>query len=416
MTTIPPRPRLIAFFLPQFHPIAENDRWWGHGFTEWTNVKRARPLFAGHQHPRRPHADRYFDLTDPIEMGMQSQQAREAGIDGFCVYFYWFNGKRLLERPLNILAQMEDGLPYMLSWANESWSRRWDGNERQLLLRQEYHEDTADRIFADMVPYFNDPKYLRQDQKPMLMVHRTDLLPDPALYAQTWRERALDHGFPGIYLIAAETRAGVDPRDWGFDAAAEFPPLTRGRLRNAMLRPPVGLHTRFSGRLLSYRKIAAELQSRPATDFTLHRGVVPAWDNTARRGLSATVVVGHSPQDYNRWLSSALARERRANGAQGMVFVNAWNEWAEGAYLQPDTTYGASYLEATRAAVDGVPYDGPGPSGVVTPRGLATQFHRGHLRALWNAAAASALSRLRGLAGAFQRSTRGQATPMRDSE
>jgi lipopolysaccharide biosynthesis protein len=375
-----PKPRVVAFFLPQFHAIPENDAWWGEGFTEWTNVRKAEPLFHGHDHPRRPAAEYYFDLTDRDELERQSRQAREHGVDAFCVYFYWFNGQRLLERPLELLASLPDPMPYMLSWANENWSRRWDGREHEVLMRQEYSPETAGAIFADFLPHFRRPQYLRRDGRPMLMVHRTDLLPDPAAFAEKWRELARDAGLPGLYLVAAETRAGIDPREWGF---------------NAMLRPPTALDRSFSGRLLSYHRMMREALRRPAEQFVLHRGVMPGWDNTARRGAKATIVVGHSPRDYHHWLGAALKAEAASNGADGVVFVNAWNEWAEGAYLQPDASNGSAYLDATRAAVEGEPYQGPCSDGALNDRALRSLLHRGHQRSLLNTGLASALGVLR---------------------
>lgn len=344
-------PRVIAFFLPQFHEIPENNEWWGEGFTEWTNTRRATALFSGHDQPRTPAGERYFDLSDPAELRRQSEQARANGLDAFCFYYYWFDGKRLLERPLDLYAQMADALPFCVSWANENWTRRWDGKDHEVLVGQRYTEDTAEQIYSDLRQYLTAPHYLRVDGNPVVLVHRADHIPAASGFSTRLRMLAVADGLPGLHLVASETVQGIDPRPLGFNAVAEFPPVGRNGLGNVLLQAPQDLPRDFRGRLLSYGRIARRSASRPAPPFTRYRGVMPGWDNTARRAKSATIYVGHSPARYQWWLEQALAHEERERGERGMVFVNAWNEWAEGAYLQPDSTHGDAYLTATRAAV-----------------------------------------------------------------
>lgn len=340
--------RTIAFYLPQFHTIPENDEWWGEGFTEWTNVRRAAPQFEGHQHPRLAGELGEYDLSDPDVYRRQSELARTAGVDAFCMYFYWFDGRRLLERPVEAWRQDDQLLPYCLSWANESWTRRWDGKERDVLMPQSYAEGFDDQIFDDLLPHFRAPHYLTQDGRPVFLVHRVELVPEPKKFAQKFRDKAMAAGLPGLYLVAAETTPGIQPSAFGFDAVAEFPPVGANTLATAQLRPLSGVSSEFRGRLMSYPRMVKRFLARRDPEFVRHAGVAPGWDNTARRRSSATVYVGASPSRYAAWLAAAHEREERRRGPRGLVFVNAWNEWAEGAYLEPDGLHGSSYIEATR--------------------------------------------------------------------
>lgn len=346
------RPRTVAFYLPQFHTIPENDEWWGSGFTEWTNVIAASRLFAGHAHPRVPTTLGYYDLRDLDVMRSQAVLAQGADVDAFCFYFYWFDGRRLLEEPVDAYRFAGPSFPYCLSWANEAWSRRWDGKKRDVLMPQSYERGFEDRVFASLDLHFTSPHYLRQHGKPILLVHRADDLPDAAAASRRWRQLAERAGHPGLYLVAAETRAGLDPRRIGFDAVAEFPPVGSNTISCAIRRPVADLAPTFAGRLLDYDFLARRFVERSEPPYVRHRGVAPGWDNTARRGHRATVYVGSSPRSYARWLAAARLSEQRARGVDGLVFINAWNEWAEGAYLEPDELFGTRYLEATRWDTD----------------------------------------------------------------
>lgn len=342
-----PRPRTVAFYLPQFHTIPENDEWWGEGFTEWVNVRRAVPQHAGHVHPRSAGELGEYDLSDVKVMHDQATMARANGIDAFCFYFYWFDGKRLLERPLEQFLAAGPDMPFCISWANESWSRRWDGKEHEALITQEYTDLTPERVFDDFLPLLRDPRYLRVNGAAVLLVHRSDHLPSGTRYAETWRRLAEEAGVGPLHLVAAETHPGIDPTVSGFDAAAEFPPVGANTLSAAQILPVKGVAADFRGRLMSYARLARRFQRRSVPPFTRYRGVVPGWDNTARRGAKATIYVGSSPARYHDWLTHARVSEQRLRGDDGLVFVNAWNEWAEGAYLEPDAHHGRSYLDAT---------------------------------------------------------------------
>ena len=343
--------RTVAFYLPQYHRIPENDAWWGEGFTEWTNVRRARPLFPGHAQPRVPGALGYYDLDDPRVAERQAALAREHGVSAFCYYFYWFNGRRLLERPLEaMLARGAPDFPFCVCWANENWSRRWDGGDQGLLMEQRYGPDDSRRLFEAFLRLFADRRYLRVDGRPLLIVYKPQLIPDVVATTRMWRDqaRAADERDP--FLVYCEIGSRTTPEALGFDAAVEFPPHQfQTYWMNATVR---GLAPGFNGLVTSYRALIAQSIERDVADATRLRCVAPGWDNTARLGLRSTVFAGSSPELFGYW-AEAMARDTRARrrGDEQLLFVNAWNEWAEGAYLEPDARTGTQYLEALRDAV-----------------------------------------------------------------
>lgn len=350
---VPHRPLTVAFYLPQYHAIPENDEWWGTGFTEWTNVRKATALFDGHDHPRRPSDLGYYDLTAAGVAARQAELAQANGVDAFCFYYYWFAGKRLLERPVDDYVERGPDFPFCISWANENWTRRWDGQDQSVLIGQDYGEGTAEQVFLDFLPYLRDPRYLRTDGRAVIVVHRVDHLPDAPQFARTWRALAAEHGVGPLQLIAAETKPGIRPAPFGFDAVCEFPPVGSNTLAAAKLAPPAGLDPSFRGRIMSYPRMVDRFMRRPDPGFIRYRGVAPGWDNTARRSNSSTIYMDSSPEGYRRWLQFARASEARRD--HGMVFVNAWNEWAEGSYLEPDETHGMDYLRATRWDAEPLP-------------------------------------------------------------
>src|SRR5215472_3086218 len=217
--------RLIAFYLPQFHPIPENDAWWGEGFTEWSNVKRARPNFVGHLQPHLPAELGYYDLPDANTREAQANLARAYGIHGFCYYYYWFNGRRLLNRPLDEVVQSgRPEFPFCVCWANENWTRRWDGGSEELLVAQEYSPENEQRLIADLLPLFRDPRYTRIDGRPLLLVYRANLRPEPQRATQTFRRAAREAGEAEPYLVMVHLPETPPPGEWGFDADLDFPP------------------------------------------------------------------------------------------------------------------------------------------------------------------------------------------------
>ena len=346
--------RTIAFYLPQYHPIPENDAWWGKDFTEWTNVKKARPNFPGHDQPHIPAELGYYDLRDPQTREAQARLAREHGIDSFCYYYYWFNGKRLLEQPLDaVLSSGRPDFPFCICWANENWTRTWDGKENEVLMAQTHSpEDDADFIDS-LVPYLRDRRYVRIDGRPIILLYEASLLPNPANTARIWREHCAAAGIERIYLAcvhtAADPKRNIDPRVIGFDAAVEFPPLGRGVTTN----PPSPLvNENFVGNCYDYEATAERCLRSITPPYTYFRGVMPAWDNTARRQDTGTIFLGSGPESYRRWLEAAVDWTARQHaGDERLVFINAWNEWGEGNHLEPDRLHGRAYLEATRTVM-----------------------------------------------------------------
>lgn len=343
--------RAIAFYLPQFHPIPENDLWWGNGFTEWTNVVQARPHFKGHSQPHIPGELGFYDLRLAEVRERQAQLARRYQLHGFCYYYYWFNGRRLLERPLEeVLRTGKPDFPFCICWANENWTRRWDGAEHELLVEQ-VHTPTTDSAFIhDVLPIVTDPRYIRVGNKPILLVYRAGLLPDAKRTTETWREEARRAGIPGLHLCAVQSFGLIDPRPLGFDAAVEFPP--HGLAAEDVTESISGDEPPFQGRVYDYRDAVAHALVRPVPEFRRYRGVMSGWDNTPRRGARGTVYAHSSPREYETWLRAAIAEtDATLPPGERLVFINAWNEWAEGAHLEPDQLDGYAYLEATSRAL-----------------------------------------------------------------
>jgi glycosyltransferase involved in cell wall biosynthesis/2-polyprenyl-3-methyl-5-hydroxy-6-metoxy-1,4-benzoquinol methylase len=347
--------RLIAFYLPQFHPIPENDAWWGKGFTEWTNVTKAVPQFQGHYQPRLPDALGYYDLRLKEVQREQIRLAKKYGFYGFCYHHYWFGGKRLLERPFQqVLDDPSLDFPFCICWANENWTRRWDGHDDEVLIGQNHSPEDDIAFIADLEPALRDPRYIRVEGRPLLIVYRAHLLPDPHATADRWRQFCRDRGLPEVYLVAAQTFGHKDPAEVGFDAAVAFPP----HHNPGVIAPVEFYNPEFQGKAFDLPALVSKAESgyEDGSSFDFFPTVMPSWDNEARRPGQGRVFVGASPALYGRWLSSACSA---AMGAQApdkrIVFVNAWNEWAEGAYLEPDRRYGFAYLQATAKVLSSLP-------------------------------------------------------------
>ncbi len=354
-------PRLIAFYLPQYHPIPENDAWWGKGFTDWTNVARARPLFPGHYQPHIPADLGFYDLRLPEVRAAQAELAQQYGVDGFCYYHYWFNGTRLLDRPFQeVLRSGKPALPFCLCWANENWSRRWDGLDHEILLRQEYSAADDLAHIRALLPAFADSRYICVNGRRLLLIYRTSLLPSPKQTAELWRETALKEGGVELYLVRVQNNGeSIDPGAIGFDAAVEFAPEWsaigaprwhhhKGRLLSRLRILP---RAYVAHRIYDYETLVRNLLARPAPDYRLFPCVTPSWDNSPRRQRDATIIRGADPAKYESWLTTALLRScEQQSGDERLVFVNAWNEWGEGNHLEPDLKYGRAYLESTLRA------------------------------------------------------------------
>jgi lipopolysaccharide biosynthesis protein/glycosyltransferase involved in cell wall biosynthesis len=343
--------RVLAFYLPQFYPIPENDRWRGKGFSEWFNVARALPQVEGQHQPRLPGELGFYDLRIDAVHRRQLELAQHYGLGGFCYYFYWFEGKRLLEAPL--LRHLEDlsaTLPFCLYWANENWTRgAEDGGE--VLIAQE-HSPADDLAFIDYVSrYLRDPRYLRVDDRPLLIVSRPSLLPDPRATAQRWRERCRADGVGEILLAFSDAFDHFPPAHMGFDAAIEFAPnpAASSEITTGVRR----LNSQFRGRVYDWRCFIEHSRRYEDLPYLYFRSVNPGWDDEARKPGRSDVFLHASPRGYESWLANALrdAVRRFPKPDHRVVFVNAWNRWAEAAYLEPDARLGYAYLEATRRAL-----------------------------------------------------------------
>jgi hypothetical protein len=341
-------PRVIAFYLPQFHPIPENDAWWGHGFTEWTNSIRTAPRFPGHYQPHLPADLGFYDLRVPEARVAQAELARRYGIGGFCYYHYWFNGRRLLGLPFSeVLATGSPDFPFCLCWANESWTRNWDGGDREVLVAQEYDEEDDLAHIRWLIEAFRDHRYIRVGGRPLLPIYRAQDLPDAPATIDLWRKECSDQGVPEPLFVKFDTHGDAsDPALWGCDAAAEF--LPHGVPDAVRPSIPAGCHP--GNGVFAYEEVAEAYAHRPAPPWVRYSCVLPGWDNSPRQpDGQAFTLHGSDPATYERWLTRSL--ERAAADGREVVFVNAWNEWAEGAHLEPDQRFGRRYLEATRSAV-----------------------------------------------------------------
>lgn len=342
--------KLIAFYLPQYHRIAENNEWWGPGFTEWTNVARGRPNFDGHYQPHIPRDLGFYDLSRVEVMREQAQLAKQFGVHGFCFYYYWFSGRRILETPLDNFLNSDVDMPFCLCWANENWTRTWDGDTKSVLLEQKYDEDDEERLIESLMPFFLDPRYIRVDGKPKMVVYRVNALPNPSDSVAKWRAAAEKFGLPGLHLVVVDFYDIADPREVGADALVEFPPHKFNGPQNIPHPIPRITNSEFSGGIVDYVKMIAQSANREQPDFNLYRGIIPGWDNTARRQNSPTIIVNNSPELFGAWLGylRAYTRKAQASAETSFIFINAWNEWGEGCHLEPDMKWGLSFLEETK--------------------------------------------------------------------
>lgn len=347
-------PKLIPFYLPQFHTIPENDKWWGKGFTEWTNVTKAQPQFIGHYQPRLPDELGFYDLDNTKIFKEQIILAKKYGIYGFCFHYYWFSGgKRLLEKPIfNYLEDKSLNFPFMFCWANEPWSRRWDGSEDEILIDQKFEESDIEKFIEDIMPFLKDKRYIKFDNCPILIVYRPHFFSQNMMLkmSEIWREYVKKEGFDDLYLL--HTRTGgfeSNSSDWGFNGELEFPPNNisyRYTLNNEKIINP-----NFKGKIFDFKKIIIKNFINVQVNENVYKTVTPSWDNTARRNDNGHIYHKSSPNFYKKWLINAIKKTEEIHPDNKIIFINAWNEWAEGAYLEPDKKYGFAYLEATLDAL-----------------------------------------------------------------
>ena len=343
--------KLIAFYLPQFYPTEYNDKWWGKGFTEWTFVTKAKPQFPEHLQPRLPADLGFYDLRTIDTRLEQIKLAKKYNIYGFCYYFYWFNGKRLLERPLDdLLIHKELDHNFCICWANENWSRRWDGSEDQLLMEQIYTPENDEKIFTDMLPFISDERYIKIHGSPLLIVYRVDQMPYPRETFKKWRSLAQENGIENLHISAIESFGIAEPRQYGCDSSIEFPP--HGLDIGLCTEKYIENEDEFNGKIYDYEEVVSYALNKEMPSYKHFRGIMTNWDNTPRRGKNSHIFVNSSPEIYETWLRGLVKITKNCNeNGEQLIFINAWNEWAEGAYLEPDQLYGKAYLEATRNAV-----------------------------------------------------------------
>ncbi|PIE58167.1 MAG: hypothetical protein CSA33_04450 [Desulfobulbus propionicus] len=372
--------KVLSYYLPQFHPIPENDAWHGKGFTEWTKVRSANPLFKGHYQQHTPHADiGYYLLDSPAVLKQQAELMRTAGVYGQVFYHYWFSGKMILEAPARMLLDHPDiAMPFCFCWANENWTKAWDGNEDEILLGQEYSAEDARAFIRYLIPFFKDSRYVTVDGRPMLFIYRPASIPDPGEYLTIWKEECRENGVQEPYVVAVLTRGACSPVDFGMDAGVErvLHDWTGGAVKEKKSR--LHAYTRLQGSVLSYDEVADWYmeQTKPKR-FEYFRSLVTTFDNTPRYGDQAILLHASTPEKFQSWLESSMAYSRKyLPEDRRFVLINAWNEWAEGAHLEPDTLFGYAYLNAVGRALSGFPYSKTGPvKAAEWPESVRIQVH-----------------------------------------
>ena len=372
--------KLIAFHLPQFHPTSENDEWWGKGFTEWTNVTKAKPLYPGHYQPQLPADLGFYDLRLEESRLAQEALAKEYGIYGFCYYHYWFNGKQLLETPINRkLKNPKEDLPFMFCWANENWTRTWDGLDNEVLIQQNYSEQDDLEHIRYLLPIFADPRYIKINGKPIIAIYRSSKLPNPKKTIEIWQNEAQKAGMK-LYVCRLDSFGGYGKTFLkpGFDAAIEFQPFTQALdnysdyqfkkiLNNKILLKiklrilaKLGNHKSIHSineriRMYVYKNIDyndyvdfIKSTYKFNKDYVLYPSVTPSWDNTARKGSNSFMLHHANPDKFKEWLQFIKENYANTDIQEKLLFINAWNEWGEGNHLEPCQKWGHKYLQAIK--------------------------------------------------------------------
>lgn len=348
-----PRARIVPFYLPQFHPVAENDRWWGTGFTEWTNVTSAQPVYEGQYQPRHPRDLGFYDLRlDDVRVA-QASLSSGAGIAGFMYYHYWFAGQPLLDAPIKMLLDSDIPQPFCIMWANENWTRRWDGRETDVLIAQDYGRAPAADFIDSVLPLLADKRYMTIGGRKIVAVYRPGQIPDLVQTISAWRSRARRAGVGELFVLNVDVDLEFDGLagplvEQGLDGSLGFPP--HNHLWKWVPHEGLGVDERFTGNILSYESLVhdAEQRLRAQQRPALFPGVMVAFDNTPRRQWDSDIWYGSNPYTFRRWLATAVSSVLDREPEDRVVFVNAWNEWAEGAVLEPTDRYGRSFLLAVR--------------------------------------------------------------------
>ena len=369
--------RSIAFYLPQFHPIPENDEWWGKGFTEWTNVVKAKPLFKGHYQPKLPTELGLYDLRVPEVREQQANLAKEYGIEGFCYWHYWFgNGRRILERPFNeVIESGKPDFPFCLAWANETWTGIWHGLNNEILMEQTYPgKDDYIAHFNCLLKAFTDKRYMRVDDKPIFVVYRPNALPDIKLFVDTFQQKAVENGLKGVYLIATNVQIDWNAQANGFDAIT---PSNHDKLAYVKSDSQIRNFYRKQINRKRISKVFKKLFKKPTHVYEykeaikwfvkdddsksmIYPMVIPNWDNTARSGVNGFVLHNSTPDLFKQVMQKAINKVKDLPADNRIVFIKSWNEWAEGNYIEPDRKYGRKYLEVIKELIDNNSFESTG--------------------------------------------------------
>lgn len=348
--------RVIAFYLPQFHPTPENDNFWGKGFTEWTNVGKAKQLFKDHYQPRVPADLGYYDLRLSESREAQAELAKEYGIEGFCYWHYWFgNGKRTLERPFaEVLKSGKPDFPFCLGWANETWSGIWHGEDKKILIEQTYPgKADYETHFLSLVEAFKDPRYIKVDGKPLVYIYRPLQIPDITVFFEVWKRLAGEHGLAGVYFVGHCQRFEQknEVLQMGFDAVNISRMFDIERFTTSKVKR-VFLHKVLKKlRVYDYEKASAYFVGEEEKELNCIPTIIPNWDNSPRSGGRAYIMINSTPGKFQKHIEKVLKAIEHKPKENRLVFLKSWNEWAEGNYVEPDIVYGKEYLEAIRDEV-----------------------------------------------------------------
>lgn len=347
-------PKIIAYYLPQFYPFKENDEWWGKGTTEWNNVCKSVPQYLDHYQPRIPGELGFYDLRLKENIARQIELAKMYGVYGFCYYYYSFDGKRLLDKPLDMMIEDESlDIPFCLCWANENWTRRFDGTNSDVIMKQSDTVESYREVIKDIAEYMKDKRYIEVDGKKLLIIYRPSFIPDFDEVLDYWKEYCRGIGLGEIYIIAIkEHTADLNLLDLGFDGVGEFHPGTIYKYCNDITNQIEYIRDDFSGQVLDYKDIVENKKYFKYNTEKLYRSVMPMWDNTARRNNKGMIFENSTPKLYEKWLTDVLIESENKDLDDNIVFINAWNEWGEGTYLEPDKRYGYAYLQATKDALE----------------------------------------------------------------
>lgn len=358
--------KIMALYLPQYHSIPENDAWWGKGYTEWTAVKSAKPLFRGHVQPKKPQGNNYYDLSD--ETGetwkWQATLARKYGIYGFAIYHYWFgNGKMLLEKPMEILLNHKEiDINYSIVWANETWTRTWYGLESQELIKQEYCDERDwEAHFNYLLKFFQDERYIKVDGKPVVHIYKSRYIDDLEAMVGLWNRLAKENGFEGVYIVVGNTINGVETRTDCIDAYYNFEPgysmnyksnMMDSWRRKAIIFARTLYNSMFKKEILerktSIDPVYRAIEKQELLPKKNYLGTFPTWDNTPRRGYKGILYTNASVEKFYKSLRGIYQRAED----EDFIYINAWNEWGEGCYLEPDTENGFLYLETIKRVIE----------------------------------------------------------------